>query len=193
MRGFFGVLGAIVSIYMMVIIVRILLTWFSGSVRIPDLLAKITDPYLNWFRRLTFLRIGYLDLTPIAAIAVLSVVNQVFSTISRYGAITLGLILAMTLQIIWSAVSFFIIFILIIVVLRLIAYLTNRNTYGAFWRVIETISQPVLYRINQIFFKNKIVNYRTGIIISIVILAVGYLVLRLVYSLIFNMLVRLPF
>jgi len=192
MRGLLGILSGLLSLYMLILVVRIILTWFRGSVKIPDFLAKITDPYLNWFKQFTFLRIGYLDLSPIAAIAVLSVFNQILSTLVRFGTISLGIILALVLQIIWSIVSFFIIFLLVVIILRLIAYLTNQNTYGNFWRIVDTISQPVLYRINHILFGGRIVNYMTGIIISVAILAIGYFILRLIYVFIFNILVRFP-
>jgi len=193
MQGLLGILSALISVYMLIIIVRILLTWFRGTVQVPDFLAKITDPYLFWFRRFTFLRIGYLDLSPIAAIAVLTVVNQILATLARYGRISLGLILAMVLQVAWSVVSFFIIFLFVIVLLRLFAYITNRNTYSTFWRIIDTISQPVLYRINKILFRGRIVNYRTAIITAAAAMAVAYVVLRIIYMIIFGALVSLPF
>ena len=185
-------LNIVISVYMMVVIVRILLTWFRGSIRVPDFLTAITDPYLNWFRQFKFLRIGYLDLSPIAALAVLSILSQVLVTLSRYGVIRLGIILAMIVQVIWSAASFFIIFLIIILVLRLIGYLTNQNTYGGFWHVVDIISQPVLYRINRILFRGKITNFRTGIIVSASILAVAYLILRLLVSILIVTLASLP-
>ena len=192
MRGLFNILGAVISVYMLIIVVRIILTWFRGSVKIPDFIARITDPYLDWFRQFTFLRVGYLDISPVAALAVLSVLNQIISTLARFGTISLGIILAMILQVIWSALSFFIVFLLIVLILRLFAYLSSQDIYGAFWRVIDTISQPVLYRINQILFKGRIVNYKTGIIISVAALAIVYLLSRILYGLLFNMLIRLP-
>jgi YggT family protein len=192
MQLLMNILSTAVSIYMFAIIIRIILTWFRGNVSAPDILCRITDPYLNWFRRFTFLRIGYLDLSPIAALGVLTVASQIFSLLARYGTITLGIILAILLQAVWSIVSFFIIFLIIVLVLRLIALLTNRNIYGTFWRVIDTISQPVLYRINRLLFKGRIVNFMTGILVSIGLLAVCYAVLRFLVSMLFGILARLP-
>jgi YggT family protein len=110
---------------------------------------------------------GALDLSPIAALAVLSVVNNVFVTLGRYGSSTMGIILAMVIAALWSAASFIIGFFIVILVLRLIAYLTNRDVYRSFWRIIDNMSQPVVYRINRIIFRNRLVNYLTGIIVSI--------------------------
>jgi YggT family protein len=159
---------------MLVIFVRILLTWFSGvSYSRPlEILGRVTDPYLNFFRRFHFLQIGSLDLSPIAGLAVLSLTNHVFTVIARYGTITLGLVLAMILQAVWSAASFLLGFGIIILILRLIAFWTNRDVYSSFWRIIDTISQPILFRINRILFGGRIVHYQTGLLVSIAGLAV---------------------
>jgi YggT family protein len=176
MRAFMNILGGLTSLYMLLIFVRIMLTWFSG-VRYGtpvDLLCRITDPYLNWFRRFP-LRFGMLDLSPILALTVLSMANNVFSTLGLYGHITPGIILAMAVSLIWSAAAFILGFFIIVLAFRLIAYLTNRDVYRSFWGIIDTLSQPVLYRINRIIFRNRLVNYLTGLIVSIAVL----LVLRL--------------
>jgi len=185
-----------INIYMMVIFIRIMLTWFSwtGSSALLDALARMTDPYLNWFRRFTFLRMGTLDLSPIAALGVLSLVNRVFSSLALYGHISVGIILAMILQIAWGIVSFILGFLIIILILRLICHLMRKNPHGtAFWRIIDSISQPVLYRINRLFFKDRIAQYGTGLIISILSLGVAYLVIRIIVSFMTGMMARLPF
>ena len=154
MHALMTVLGGATSLYMILIFIRIMLTWFSGVGygKPVELLSNITDPYLNWFRRFPILRTAALDLSPIAALAILSVVNNIFMTLARHGSITMGFILGLLLSIVWSAASFILGFFLIILVLRFIAYLTNRNVYGFFWRIIDTLSRPILFRINRIIF-----------------------------------------
>ena len=188
------ILGFLVNIYMLIITVRIILTWFAGlgQSRLQDYLAMITDPYLNWFRRFTFLRVGFLDLSPIAALGVLSLVHNILRTLAFYGRITIGIILAMILQGVWAAVSFIIGFLVIILILRLVAHLTKQNMYGPFWRIINAVSQPVLYRINRILFKDRIVNYVTGLVLSIAALGIIYFALKFLVSFISVFLARLP-
>jgi YggT family protein len=178
---------------MLVIFVRILLTWFSGSgySRPIEILSRVTDPYLNWFRRFP-LQIGHLDLSPIAALAVLSLINRIFSAMAYYGRISLGIILAMTLQALWSAASFLLGFSVIILILRLLAYLTNRNIYSTFWRIIDSISRPLLFRINRILFGKKIVNYRTGLLIAIGALLVVTIAASFIVRISAVFLTRLP-
>lgn len=77
-------LANFLQIYLLLIFVRILLTWFptvSWMNQIASFLSPITDPYLNVFR--SFIPpIGGLDLSPILAILVLQVVAGLFSSIS---------------------------------------------------------------------------------------------------------------
>jgi YggT family protein len=195
LRIMMNVLGGITGVYTLIIFIRILLTWFSGARygKPYDILCALTDPYLNWFRRFPFLQTRVFDLSPIAALAVLSLVNNIFTTIGRYGRITLGIVLALVLSALWSAASFVLGFFILILVLRLFAYLTNRNTYGTFWRIVDVISQPVLYRINRIVFRNRLVNYLTGILSSLGVLLILRIGLGIALGKILPLLVRFPF
>lgn len=185
-------LSFLVGTYSMIIFIRIIFTWFSwtGNNGFVEILAKITDPYLNWFRRFSFLRLGFLDLSPVVALGVLSLINRIFSILANYNTITIGIILALTLQIAWGAVSFFLGFLIVILILRLIAHYAGLSSN--FWRIIDTISRPVLYRINRFFFRNRIVNFGTGLIISLAGLGILYLALRILVSFISITLVKLP-
>ncbi|AEF81702.1 YggT family protein [Leadbettera azotonutricia] len=193
MKIILTILSTCTSIYMLIVFVRILLTWFSGSgySRPIAVLSRVTDPYLNWFRRFP-LRIGHLDLSPIVALAALSLVNRIFSTMAAYGRISLGIILAMSLQAIWSAASFLLGFSIIILILRLIADLANSNIHSPFWSIIDAISQPLLYRINRIFFGNRIAHYRKGLLIAIGALIVVSIAANFIIRLFSVFLARLP-
>ena len=72
------------KIYLFLIFVRILLTWFptaNWANQVASFLSPITDPYLNIFR--SFIPpLGGLDISPILAIIVLQVVAQLFVSIS---------------------------------------------------------------------------------------------------------------
>jgi YggT family protein len=189
-----NILGGITSFYTILIFIRVMLTWFSGAQygRAGSLLGSVTDPYLNWFRRFSFLRVANLDLSPIMAIAALSMANTVFYTLARFGRITLGIILSALCSVIWSALSFILNFLIIVLALRLAAYLTNRDVYHGFWRVVDQVSAPVLYRINRVVFGRRLVRYMTGIIVSLGILLILRLGLGFLARLGLNFLARLP-
>jgi YggT family protein len=189
-----NLLAGLTGLYTILIFIRVMLSWFSG-VRYgkpAEILCRVTDPYLNFWRGIPGLRAGFLDLSPVAGMALLSLAQNIFSTVANYGRISLGIILAVTLSALWSAASFILGFFIVILVLRFVAYMTNRNIYGAFWRIIDTISQPLLYRVNRIIFGRRLVNYLSGIIAAILALLAlrvgGGFAVRLLLSL----LARLP-
>jgi YggT family protein len=64
----------VLSAYIWVIIARAVISWVNADPRNPivRVLREITDPVLDWLRRrLPFLAIGGIDLTPVAVIAVI--------------------------------------------------------------------------------------------------------------------------
>jgi YggT family protein len=189
-----AILGGLTSLYSILIFVRILLSWFSGNLygKPAQILCGITDPYLDWFRRFPGLRLNTLDLSPIVALGVLSVANNIFVTLGRYGSITLGLILAMLVSAVWSAFSFILVFCIIILILQLIACLLNRDSYGSFWGIIDTLSRPINYRINRIVFRNRLVRRQSGLIVSIAVLLGIRIVLGILIRLGIGLLSRLP-
>ena len=189
-----GLLTTLLGLYSLVLIIRLILTWFEGtrSSSLTVFLSRITDPYLNWWRRNLNVRIGILDFSPIAAILALSVAQTICSTIARQGRISLGIILAVVISALWSAVSFIVVFCIIVLALRLFAYFTSSNMYGQFWMVVDSISRPLLYRINRIIFGKRIVSYMTGIIISIAALGALWLAGRFAVRLLSRLLLGMP-
>jgi YggT family protein len=70
-----------IQIYLILIIVRILLSWFQTAdwaQSIMSFLSPITDPYLNIFRSI-IPPLGGLDLSPILAIFALQIIAQLLA------------------------------------------------------------------------------------------------------------------
>jgi YggT family protein len=76
-------LANFLNIYLLLIFVRILLTWFptvNWMNQVASFLSPITDPYLNIFR--SFIPpLGGLDISPILAILILQIVAQLFASL----------------------------------------------------------------------------------------------------------------
>jgi len=157
-----------------------------------EILALITDPYLNWWRQRLNLRAGYIDLSPIVAMAALSVAQTACSFIAQTGKITIGVLLAVCLSALWSAVSFILGFCLVVLILRLIAYLINADMFGVFWRIIDSISKPILYRLSRIIFSRRLVHFTTSIIASILVLTALWIGGGIIVQMISRILFRLP-
>ncbi|MDR2701619.1 MAG: YggT family protein, partial [Spirochaetaceae bacterium] len=108
-----NVLAGITSVYMVLIFIRILLTWFTGpdfahfgrSNSLYAFLCGICDPYINWFRRFRFLKTSAIDFSPLVALAVLSFVHNIFLFWGQMGRISLALVLVLFLRAIWSILS----------------------------------------------------------------------------------------
>jgi len=194
MRFILGILAVAASVYSLLIFVRIIFSWFGDFVsgKPVEIVKMITDPYLDWWRRKLNLRIGFLDFSPIAAIVFLSFLQNILYTLSISERMYIGSILAEILFSVWTIVSFIIGFFIIIIALRMIAYLTNRNIYSPFWGVIDNVSQPIMYRMNRIIFGNKIGGYLKGVIISLIILIVLMAAGWIIVNILANLLYKLP-
>lgn len=73
------VLRNFIDIYLLLIFIRILLSWFQTAdwaVSVMSFLSPITDPYLNIFRSV-IPPLGGMDFSPILAILALNLISQV--------------------------------------------------------------------------------------------------------------------
>ncbi len=156
------ILTSLVTGYMLLIFIRVLLTWFSsGSFGGAEkLLGRITDPYLDFFRRFPFLRMGMMDMSPVAGIIVLVVILNMLNTITAYGKITLGIILSIILAALWSAVSFLLTLFIILIALRLFMELFQPNTYSPVKTTLDAIVNPVSIYVKNIVARKKFLSYR---------------------------------
>jgi len=194
MRLIFGIMASALGIYSVLILIRIVISWFGGIAggKPVDLLAKLTDPYLDWWRSHLNLRAGFMDFSAVLGIVTLGIVQRIMAILANSGRIKIGSILALVLSSLWSIVFFILGLCLVFVVLRLVAYLTNRDIYSSFWRVIDSISQPILYRINRIIFGKRIAGYLKGIILSCLLLAALMFAGSIAVPILAGLLSRLP-
>ncbi|MCL2720185.1 MAG: YggT family protein [Treponema sp.] len=168
----FQSIAIVIGIYSLLIFISIIFSWFRGFVSGAPvtIINKITDPYLNWWRRYLNLRVGVIDFSVIVAIMFLYLLQNIFFMLAIPESLTLGNVLNILLYSIWSVIQFIVIFCLIVIILRAIAFFTNRNIYSPFWRIIDSISGPILYRFNRLFFGKRIGNYMQGLILSVLLL-----------------------
>ena len=80
------VLGIALNLYMWIIIIRAVATWFSPDPYNPiyQFLVRITEPVLGYIRRLIPFRLGMVDISPIIAIFVI-IFLQTFLVQSLFG------------------------------------------------------------------------------------------------------------
>ncbi len=189
------ILSFALSLYSFLIFVRIILTWFQtgdyGQVAVW--LGRITDPYINWFRRFDFLRLAGVDLSVIAALVTLWIGRSIALNIAYVGTITLGTILAITVSAVASAVFFFLTLFLILAIIRLLGSLFGANTALRFWIVIDQILEPIVHRVVTPLARGRLVNYQNALIIFIAVDFVAILLGRFVIAILTGVLRGLPF
>ncbi|HAL94245.1 MAG TPA: YggT family protein [Rectinema sp.] len=187
------IVSSLVSLYMVLCIIRIFFSWIPSltDTKWGKLIARLTDPYLNLFRGFSLFRTTAVDFSPIVALAVLSVLNNLFMTLSYAVRITLGFILSLLLDAAWSAISFVLGFFLVISVIRIIGFLARIAVLHPLWQILDGIINPLLFRINKIIYRGRAVQYLqgliTGFVAVLVVRALGGLLVRLLTSLLMSL------
>jgi len=166
------ILGALTSTYMLLCALRVFMSWAPGlgEGKAGRLLASIVDPYLAAFSRIRLFRTERFDFSPIAGLAVLSVANNMLTTIAYSGKISLGFLLNLILGAGWSAVAFVLSFVSACALIRIIVFLARLNSLHPIWVVVDAVLNPILYRINKMIYRGKAIDYLLGLITGFLVL-----------------------
>ena len=150
----FRVLAAAFSIYSLMCAARIVLTWIPGAAESGPgrFLAALCDPFLNLFR-VGWLRFGVLDFSPLLALSVLSMSSYVMQNLSAGAKVTFAAILALVIQIAWSIVSSILIFLIVVLAIRLVVFLTGADRASPLWSQIDVTLNPFVYSITRFFLQ----------------------------------------
>lgn len=187
-QSLFGAISALIKVYSAICLIRIVLSWVPEIEYSPAgrLISRICDPFLNWFRRFSFTRLGMVDFSPILALGVLSVGSMIFTRLSRTGTISVGIVIASLLQVAWSFFSFLLTIVIVFLAIRLIYDLMNRYGYSQFWTMMDRFLNPPIAWVTGLFGGGrKPLPYRTSLIITLVFMVglriglgigIGYLV-----------------
>ena len=189
------ILGAIVSIYTLLCTLRVLMTWLPGLAlgKAGHIIAAVTDPFLGLFSRMKLFRTERFDFSPIAALATLSVLNNMLSTLAMTGKVSVGLLLNLVLWALWSALSFVISFLAFCALLRIIVFLAHWNSLHPLWVVLDAVLNPFLFRINHLIYRHKAINYLQGLITGFIILLLARTAGAALVRILGSFLLALPF
>lgn len=170
----FSILSALVQMYMLLIGIRILLSWFGMNHPGTSFLGVIVDPYLNLFRGIKFLRTRHLDLTPIAAVAFLQIANFIFFNLS-YRSEFPGPkeLFFFFLALLWSFVSFILGLFIILSLVRLLGFFFSALSRFPIWHALDIILMPPITKLGAILRKGFL-TYRTGLLLFIFFLILTY-------------------
>ena len=187
-------LSLIISFYTLILFVRVILTWIPSLEysKFGKILAEICDPYLNLFKKIRILRAGPLDFTPILAIGVLVIISSILQGIVSTRRFSVGIIIAEIFRLCWSVINSVLIVLFVIVFIRLIVSVLNRDT-SSIWSQIDKMISPVAYRLTNMVFPKKFVKYQTVLLVALVALILSYILIQICLGSITNFFLKLPF
>ncbi|MBO4546916.1 MAG: YggT family protein [Treponema sp.] len=166
----FRTLAGAVSIYSLLCVIRIVLTWIPGAsyTGFGRFLSAVCDPFLNAFR-FGWLRFGAIDFSPLFALALLSAATILFQTLGSGARLTLAGILALAVQIIWSIVASVFIFLIAVLAVRLIVFLTGADRSSPLWQQIDASLNPLVYSVTKFFSAGRPIAYKNALILALVL------------------------
>ena len=191
MQTLAALLSRLISLYSFFIWIRIILSWFSPYPRPYSFtwyFSRMVDPYLGIFRSRKFV-IGYFDLSPLLAVAVLSVVQSVLQLFAAFGTLRVSWIVAVFLQAFWSyGLSLFFWIAIIMMILRTISAFSRGGTFSRMYNVMD----PLVRKVQSLFFPRRLVKDTTLCVLTLAILIVLYFVCRYLVSMLITLAYRIP-
>lgn len=191
-----SVLSAVVTIYTLICFLSIILSWFPGAkfTSFGRFISKISDPYMNFFSKWGWLRIGNIDFSPLISIGLLSVLSSILAGIQGTGRIYFGGILATVILMLWNIISSLLTIFLILVFVRWIVLLINKGqtSFDSGWNQIDMIINKISYKVAGTFTK-KSISYQKSLLITWITLLVISVAGRFLISILVNLCNQLPF
>ena len=191
-----SILAAVLSLYTLLCFIYILMSWFPGArfTRFGHFMTTICEPYMNLFRKMSFLRIGNIDFSPIVSIGLLSLASAILAGIQRTGRIFFGGILGTVLNSLWGIASSIIGIFTLLILIRWIVLLINksRTSYDSGWNQVDMILNKMTYKIAGTFSK-KTMSYQTSLLLSWIILLITLILGHFLIDILVSLCYRMPF
>lgn len=172
----FSILASVVSIYTLLCLVRVMLSWFPGAEysRFGQILRQMCDPYLDIFRRFRFLRFSSFDFTPAIGLCVLMALQAFFNSLAMGKAFRISTILSMLVMLVGNIFTSVLGFFAVIILVRLIVYLIIGDGQGSYsiWTAMDRAISPIIFRIAGLVFRNQSISFVKALVTSFIILAV---------------------
>lgn len=191
-----SLISAVITIYTLLCFIDIILSWLPGAkfTGFGKFISSLCDPYLNFFSRWNFLRIGNIDFSPIISIGLLSLVSSIVGGINSTGRIYVGGILATIIYMLWNVVSSLISILFLVILIRWIILLINKGqtAYDSAWTRIDQMVSQMVFRIANSFVKSNI-SYQKALMVTWIALGVFLMVGRILISILVSICYRIPF
>ncbi len=189
-----SILAGAISLYTILCFIYILMSWFPGArfTRFGHFMTAVCEPYMGLFRKLSFLRIGNFDFSPIVSLGILSLTSAILAGIQHTGRIFLGGILAAILNSLWGIISSILGVFALLIFVRWIVLLINkdRTSYDSGWNQVDMLLNKISYKVAGTFTK-KAMSYQQSLLISwiamFLILIAGHFLIIILAALCYRM------
>lgn len=183
LRSLLLTLRQIINVYLFLCFIKILLSWIPSAAysSFGRMLSSICDPYLNWFRRFRFTRIGIVDFSPMLSLGILSIAAQLITSLLSTGTISFWALCVSIIRLVWSFISFMLNLLIIFLIVRLVYDIFGSSNTSPFWYNLDRFLSPVIAKVTG-FFPRKPLQYRTRLILTIIII----LLIRIALGLFFG-------
>ncbi|EPF47096.1 hypothetical protein HMPREF1222_00915 [Treponema vincentii F0403] len=173
----------LINVYLFLCFIKILLSWVPSAAysSFGRMLSSICDPYLNWFRRFRFTRIGMVDFSPVLSLGILSIAAQLITSLLTTGTISLWGLCVSIIELVWSFIGFMLNLLIIFLIIRLGYDLFGSSSSSPFWYNLDRFLSPVIAKVTG-FFQKKPLQYRTRLILTIVIILLARIALGLFFG-----------
>lgn len=187
-------LAAALSLYTLLCFIYILMSWFPGAkfTKFGHFMSSVCEPYMGLFRKMSFLRIGNIDFSPIVSLGILSLASAILGGIQHTGRIFLGGILGTILSSLWGIASSIMGIFTLLIFIRWIFLTINkgRTSYDSGWNQVDMLLNKFTYKIAGTFTKSSM-SYQRSLLISwiafLVILGVGHFLIAILVNLCYRM------
>lgn len=191
-----SILAGAVSLYTLFCFIYILMSWFPGAkfTKFGQVMTSICEPYMGLFRKMTFLRIGSIDFSPIVSLGILSLASAILAGIQKTGRIFFGGILGNILESLWGIASSIIGIFTLLILIRWIVLLINkgRTSYDSGWNQVDIILNKMTYKIAGTFSK-KTMSYQTSLLLSWIILLITLIAGYILFAILVDLCYKMPF
>lgn len=196
MRATLSILSAILIIYTIICLISIFMTWIPGAkfTKFGRIISKIADPYLRIFSRISWLKFGNIDFSPVLAIAILVLLSSILGGVMVTGVISLSLVLKTIINMLWSVASTLITLFLLLILIRWIVLLANKGqvSTNSGWYQLDLMLQKFVYKLGNTFFKTNL-TYQKALLVSWISLAIILVVVRILIQLLYGLCDMIPF
>ena len=189
-------LTVLIFIYTLLCLFYILMSWIPGIkfTKLGHIITRICAPYMNLFTRLSFLRVGNIDFSPIIALGILSLASTILGGIVSTGFISLSNILFNIIKSIWEILSSILFLFTLLTLIRWIVLIINkgRTSYDSGWNQVDIVLNKISYKVASTFYK-KTMSYQTSLLITWISFAVFQIVGKLLVIQLLALIQRIPF